>query len=111
MPISNRENYCIPHRHKSFDQTTIQSLDNSEPAKPWKYKQLRGLRPSSIISVILGLLIYEGKYSTKDICRAKLMQDDLRGSMILNLTEIIFLQQVQTTELINWDWLRIHCDA
>ena len=29
------------------------------------------------------------------------MQDDLRGSMILNLTEIIFLQQVQTTELIN----------
>ena len=39
----NLENYCILHRHRSFGQTTKQPLNNSEPQKPWKYKQFWGL--------------------------------------------------------------------
>ena len=38
-------NYCIPRRHRLLDQTTKQPLSNFEPIRPWKYKQLRELRP------------------------------------------------------------------
>ena len=41
----NLENYCIPRRHRLFDQTTKQPLNNFEPQKPWKYNQFWGLRP------------------------------------------------------------------
>ena len=41
----NLENYCIPHRHKLFGQTAKQPLNNFEPPKTWKYKQLWGVRP------------------------------------------------------------------
>ena len=45
MSTLNPENYCIPHRHKVLVQTTKQPLSNFEPKKPWKYKQIWGLRP------------------------------------------------------------------
>ena len=35
MSIFNLENYCIPHRHRLFGQTTKQPLKNFEPQKPW----------------------------------------------------------------------------
>ena len=38
-------NYCIPCRHGLLGHTTKQSLRNFEPKKPWKYKQVWGLRP------------------------------------------------------------------
>ena len=38
-------NYCIPRRHWLLGHTTKQSLRNFDPKKPWKYKQLWGLRP------------------------------------------------------------------
>ena len=38
-------NYCIPHRHRLLGQASKQPLSNFEPKKPWKYKQLLGLRP------------------------------------------------------------------
>ena len=41
----NPENYTIPSWHSLLGQTTKQPLSNSEPQNPWKYKQLRGLRP------------------------------------------------------------------
>ena len=53
------------------------------------------------IGVILGLLIYEGKYSKKKYL-SKLIKDNLKDSMIVNLTENRFLQHVQKIELINW---------
>ena len=43
--VLNPENYCIPHRHRLLVQTTKQPLSNFDPQKPWKYKQLWGLRP------------------------------------------------------------------
>ena len=53
------------------------------------------------IGVILGLLISEGKYSKKKYL-SKLIKDNLKDSMIVNLTENRFLQHVQKIELINW---------
>ena len=53
------------------------------------------------IGVMLGLLIYEGKYSKKKYL-SKLIKDNLKDSMIVNLTENRFLQHVQKIELINW---------
>ena len=53
------------------------------------------------IGVILGLLICEGKYSKKKYL-SKLIKDNLKDSMIVNLTENRFLQHVQKIELINW---------
>ena len=41
----NLENYYIRRRHRLFGQTTKQPLNNFEPWKPWKYKQLWGLMP------------------------------------------------------------------
>ena len=38
----NFENYCILCMQKLFGQTTKQPLNNFEPQKPWKYKQLWG---------------------------------------------------------------------
>ena len=35
----------IPRRHGLLGQTNKQPLSNFEPRKPWKYKQLWGLRP------------------------------------------------------------------
>ena len=43
--ILNFENYCISRCHKLFGQTTKQALNSFEPPKPWKYKQLWGMRP------------------------------------------------------------------
>ena len=66
------ENYCISHRHKLFDQFTKHSLNTFEPQKPWKYKQLWGLKPDpiikkilSIIFIISDLLIYGGETQSK----------------------------------------------
>ena len=53
------------------------------------------------IGVILGLLICEGKHSKKKYL-SKLIKDNLKDSMIVNLTENRFLQHVQKIELINW---------
>ena len=53
------------------------------------------------IGVMLGLLIYEGKYSKKKYL-SKLIKDNLKDSMIVNLTENRFLQHVRKIELINW---------
>ena len=44
------------------------------------------------------LLIY-GEKNTKNV--SNFMQDNIRDSMIVNLTKNIFLQQVQKIELIN----------
>ena len=41
----NPEIYCIPRTDRLLDQTTKQTLSNFEPQKPWKYKQLSGLKP------------------------------------------------------------------
>ena len=49
---------------------------------------------------MLGLLIYEGKNSKKKYL-SKLIKDNLKDSMIVNLTENRFLQHVQKIELIN----------
>ena len=45
MSIWNPENYYIPCRYRLFGQTTKQPLSNFEPRKPWKFKQLWGLKP------------------------------------------------------------------
>ena len=62
------------------------------------------------ISVILGLLIYEEKHSTKKYL-PKFVYDNLKDSMIVILIENRFLWQVQKIELINWDWLGINYAA
>ena len=41
----NPENYCVPGWHRLLGQTTKQPLSNLEAQKPWKYKQLWGLKP------------------------------------------------------------------
>ena len=41
----NPENYRVPRRQRLLDQNTEERLSNSEPQKPWKYKQPWGLRP------------------------------------------------------------------
>ena len=43
----NLENCYVRRRHRLFGQTTKQPLNNFEPGKPWKYKQLWGLIPGS----------------------------------------------------------------
>ena len=43
--ILNPENYCISCRHRLLVQTTKQPISNFEHQKPWKRKQLWGLRP------------------------------------------------------------------
>ena len=47
-------NYCIPRRHRLLHQTIKQPLSNFEPWKPWKYKQLSGLRPDPSCLLIQG---------------------------------------------------------
>ena len=37
----------------------------------------------------------------------KFMEDNLKNSMIVNLTKNKFFQQVQKIELISWEWFRI----
>ena len=55
-------------------------------------------------------MIYGGKYSTKKYL-SKFMYDNLKDSMIVNLTENRFLQQVQKIEFINWDLFGIYYAA
>ena len=43
--------HCILRRHGLLGETTKQPLTNFEPLKPWKYKQLWGLRPGPLTLV------------------------------------------------------------
>ena len=45
MSITNAEKSLESTKIWFFDQATKQSLSNSEPWKPWKYKQIWGLGP------------------------------------------------------------------
>ena len=64
----NPANYWIPRRHRLVGQTTRQPLSNFKPLKPWKYKQLSGLRPdASCLLKTLSVTVEGLDLSTKEI--------------------------------------------
>ena len=62
----NPKNNFIPRRHSLLGQTTTQPLSKFEHWKPWKYKQLWGLRPhpSFLQKIIFWFLFFKKSVMT-----------------------------------------------
>ena len=78
------ENYCSPRRHMLFGKGTKQPLSNSEPEKPWKYKQLWGLRPDPSYLWIKINVIEKAGYTEnpRSQCQLKSRNEDATWAQI-----------------------------
>ena len=94
---------------KYFSAMLCQNLVPQNKMKSWnKAKKCSHRILNGMFRLIL--LIYLAKYAKKKHL-SKFMQDKLRDSIIVKLTENRFLQMVQKIELIKWDWSEIHYAA